>query len=167
MLDETISQKLNEQITSELYASQIYLQMSLWCEDQGLEGSSKFFRLHVSEEISHRDRIIDYLNESGVSVAIEAIEKPRSDYSNLVEVVQAAFDHEALVTEQINTLAKSALDLSDFSTFNFLQWFIAEQREEMMLFRSVMDFIEKAGFTGAHGDQLVHVDAYLGSLNHE
>lgn len=160
-----IAQKLNEQVTSEANASQAYLQMSLWCEDRGLEGSAKFFRQHVAEELDHRERIMDYMIESGVKVTIGELPAPKNDFSNLVEVVNAAYAHEVLVTKEIHTLASMALDVRDFNTFNMLQWFIAEQREELMLFRSVQDFLEKAAFTGEPGDQLVNVDAYLGSLN--
>lgn len=166
-INPDIAQKLNEQVTSEANASQIYLQMSLWCEDRGLEGSAKFFRQHVAEELAHRDRIVDYMIESGVPVTVAGLPTPKNDYQNLVEVVDAAFQHEVLVTNEIHTLASMALDARDFNTFNMLQWFIAEQREELMLFRGVQDFLEKAAFTGEPGDQLVNVDAYLGSLDHE
>ncbi|MFZ1362345.1 MAG: ferritin [Candidatus Nanopelagicales bacterium] len=166
-INTDIAQKLNEQVTSEANASNIYLQMSLWCEDRGLEGSAKFFRQHVAEELDHRDRIVNYMIESGIPVTLSDLPAPKNDYNNLVEVVDAAYKHEVLVTEEIHTLASMALDVRDFNTFNMLQWFIAEQREELMLFRSVQDFLEKAAFTGEPGDQLVNVDAYLGSLEHE
>ncbi|HCR85865.1 MAG TPA: ferritin, partial [Alphaproteobacteria bacterium] len=39
----------------------------------------------------------------------------------------------------INALVDTALTTKDFSTFNFLQWYVAEQHEEEKIFRSILD----------------------------
>lgn len=165
MLSEDLVQKLNEQITSEAYAAQIYLQMALWCEELGLAGAGAFFRSHVSEEMSHRDRLVDYMIESDAKVALEAIPAPRADYQDLIEVIRVAYEHEQLVTKQIHDLARLALDTNDFSTFNMLQWFIAEQRAELMLFRGIVDYIRLSGFDGTGGDEMVNMNKYLAGLS--
>ena len=166
MLKPELVEKLNEQITSEANAAQIYLQMCLWCEDLGLAGAAAFFRSHVSEEMSHRDRLVDYMIECDAKVALEAIPAPRADYKDLIEVINVAYAHEQMVTKQIHDLARIALDDDDFSTFNMLQWFIAEQREELMLFRGIVDYMKLAGFTGGPGDALVNLDKFLLSQCH-
>ncbi|MGX9080568.1 ferritin-like domain-containing protein, partial [Klebsiella pneumoniae] len=38
MLAKAMIEKLNEQINLEFYSSNLYLQMSAWCEDKGFEG---------------------------------------------------------------------------------------------------------------------------------
>ena len=57
------------------------------------------------------------------------------------------------------------MDENDFNTFNMLQWFIAEQREEMVLFRGIIDYINLAGFTGEGGDEMVNINLYLAELS--
>jgi len=161
MLSKQLSEMLNEQITSELEASQIYLQMSLVCESLGLAGAGAFFRSHVSEEISHRDKLVDYMVESDAVVSLQSIDAPKADWVNLVEMLSSAYKHEQRVTDQIHRLARAALDEDDFGTFNMLQWFVAEQREEMMLFRDVTEYVRVTGFTGEFGDQMVNMDRYL------
>lgn len=161
MIHDDLVAPLNDQITSEALASQIYLQMSMWSEDKGLPGASAFFRSHVAEELDHRNRLVDYLVEAGVSVRLQAIPAPEADYDNLVAVVNAAYAHEKKVTKQIDALAGLALDRKDFNTFNMLQWFIAEQREELVLFRGIVDYMNLAGYTGGPGDALVNLDRYL------
>lgn len=165
MLDQEIVDTLNAQITAEAAAAQLYLQMSLWCEDLGLQGAGAFFRSHVSEEMSHRDRLVDYMIESDAKVSLEAIPAPKADFQDLVEVVNYAYEHEQRVTDSIHSLARVALDKNDFSTFNMLQWFIAEQREELMLFRGIVDYIRITGFTGRSGDEMVNMDKYLTGLS--
>lgn len=161
MIHEDLVQPLHDQITSEAYASQVYLQMSMWSEDKGLPGASAFFRSHVAEELDHRNRLVDYLVEAGVPVRLQAIPAPTADYESLVAVVNSAYAHEKTVTEQIDALAGLALDRKDFNTFNMLQWFIAEQREELVLFRDIVDYMNLAGYTGGPGDALVNLDRYL------
>lgn len=43
MLQNEITNKLNEQINLEFYSSNIYLQMSAWCEVKGFQGAAAFF----------------------------------------------------------------------------------------------------------------------------
>ena len=43
---------------------------------------------------------------------------------------EEALAHEEEVTARIHELASLALELKDHATYNFLQWFIAEQVEE-------------------------------------
>ena len=44
MLAKAMIEKLNEQINLEFYSSNLYLQMSAWCEDKGFEGAATFLR---------------------------------------------------------------------------------------------------------------------------
>ena len=164
MLKANIVELLNAQVTNETHAAQLYLQMAMWCEDRGMHGASAFFRSHVPEEMTHRDKLVDYMVESGARVMIEAIPAPRADYENLVEVLKAAYAHGQKVTTQIHRLAELALEEKDFSTFNMLQWFIAEQREEIVLFRGVVEHIELTGFTGDNGIAMVQMNRYLHRL---
>lgn len=159
-----IIEALNRQMTEELYSSNLYLQMSAWCEAEGLNGAAAFFRQHVGEEFMHRDRIVQYLFECDADVTIEAIPAPRASYESLLEVIETAYAHEQKVTESINKLADLALKSLDFNTFNVMQWFIAEQREEEVLFRGVLDQARLANFTGGSGQALFHLNAYMGKL---
>jgi len=164
MLKANIVELINAQITNETHAAQLYLQMAMWCEDGGMHGAATFFRSHVPEEMSHRDKFVDYMLESGAKVVIEAVPAPRADFANLVDVLQAAYAHEQKVTAQIHNLAEVALDAKDFSTFNMLQWFIAEQREEIVLFRGIVEHIELNDFTGENGMAMVQMNRYLHRL---
>ena len=66
--------------------------------------------------------------------------------------------------DSINNLAELALKSRDFNTFNVMQWFIAEQREEEVLFRGVLDQAKLAAFTGDSGQALFHLNAFMGKV---
>lgn len=161
MLKPEIAELLNKQVNAEFYASNVYLQLSAWAEDAGLEGSAKFFRGHSLEERTHMDKIFDYMCECNLSVTIEQIDAPPNNYANLMDAINAAYQHEVKVTAMINHIAKTAFELQDYTTFNFIEWFIAEQHEEEVLFGKILSKAEMLGFTGQTGQQLHIMDTYL------
>ena len=58
------------------------------------------------------------------------------------------YEHECEVTRCINELAHTAFTEKDYSTFNFLQWYVSEQHEEEKLFKGILDKIDMIGFEG-------------------
>ena len=65
MLSDKMLKALNEQITLEFYSSNLYLQMSSWCEFNALDGCAKFLKAHAAEEMEHMQRLFTYVNETG------------------------------------------------------------------------------------------------------
>lgn len=149
MLSKNMLDALNRQINLEFYSSNLYLQMSAWCEYQSLEGCAAFLQLHAVEEMAHMQRLFTYVNETGGLAILGQINAPPSEYESVVEVFKQTYEHEVLITTEINKLAKIAQDESDFSTFNFLQWYVAEQHEEEKTFKSITDKIEMIGLEGS------------------
>jgi len=161
MLTPEITKLLNDQVNAEYFASNVYLQMSAWCEINGLEGSAKFFRAHSLEEREHMDKIFDYMTECGQAVSIEEIPKPPAEYGTLMDVIKGAYEHELKVTTMIKNIADTAFSTKDYTTFNFIEWFIAEQHEEEVLFGKILDKAKVLGFDGQPGQQLHIMDNYL------
>lgn len=52
------------------------------------------------------------------------------------------------MTGKINELVHAAFTAHDYSAFNFLQWYVAEQHEEEALFKKVIDLVEMVGTDG-------------------
>ena len=162
MLTNTMIEKLNEQINIEFYSSNLYLQMSAWCETKGFEGSAKFLRLHAEEEMEHMMRVFTYIGEAGALAVLGTIDAPPTEFESLQAIFSMALHHERGVTQAINDRAALAFEEKDFSTFNFLQWFIAEQHEEEGLFNGINDKFE---IIGDDGHALFLVDREIGALH--
>lgn len=139
MLKKEMIQKLNEQLNLEFYSANLYLQMSAWCGNKGFEGASAFLKSHSQEEMEHMQRLFDYLDDTGSMPVLGAIEAPPVEFDSLTDIFKLTFEHEQLITGKINELAHAAMTLQDYSTFNFLQWYVAEQHEEEKLFNSILD----------------------------
>ena len=165
MLSAELSKLLNDQVNAEFYASNVYLQLSAWCDHHGLEGSAAFFREHSLEERTHMDKIFDYLTECGQAVTLDAIPKPPSEFAHLLDAINSAYEHELKVSAMIKNIAKAADDAGDYTTFNFIEWFIAEQHEEEVLFGKILDKVKMLDFTGESGEKLHIMDNYLKSVS--
>lgn len=59
MLQQSIIDKLNEQINLEFHSSNIYLQMSSWCSKNGFTGAANFLLRHADEELEHMQKLFD------------------------------------------------------------------------------------------------------------
>ena len=54
----------------------------------------------------------------------------RQDFSNHLEPLEAALEHEKYITSTINDIYTAAFEAKDYRTMKFLDWFIEEQQEE-------------------------------------
>ena len=161
MLSANVIKLLNDQMNLEFYSSNLYLQMSAWCEQQGFEGAAKFLSAHAAEEMQHMRKLFTYLNETGAQAIISAIEAPSHEYKSLKEVIEITYEHEKLITSKINELVGKTFEEKDYSAFNFLQWYVAEQHEEEKLFSSIID---KFNLVGEDGKALFFIDRDLATL---
>lgn len=130
MVTEKIISLINEQITKEQYAAQLYLSMSAWFYNRDLEGIANYFRVQSKEELMHADKMFDYIHSINGTIILNEIPKPPSEFSDVQEVFEKALEHEKYVTKCIFNIVKAANDESDFATTTFLQWFVNEQVEE-------------------------------------
>lgn len=145
MLKGKIEAVLNEQIKIEAESSQIYLAMASWAETEGLGGTAQFLYKHSDEERMHMLKLVQYVNERGGKALVPELSQPERDYQSLTNLFQTLLDHEIMVSGEINNLVDICLSEKDYTTHNFLQWYVAEQIEEEALARTIMDKLSMIG----------------------
>ncbi len=161
MLKPKMVTRLNAQINLEFYSSNLYLQMSAWCEEKSFDGAARFMQGQAAEEMEHMNRLFRYVSETGSLPIVGAIPAPPYKFKSLRALIKSTYEHERMITEKINALAHEAFTSQDYSTFNFLQWYVAEQHEEETLFKSILDKIE---LVGDDGHALFFIDKDLGEM---
>jgi len=161
MLSQAMLDKLNEQINLEFYSSNYYLQMGAWAESKGLEGCSAFLYVQADEEMDHMKRLFTYVNETGSMAIVGALEAPPLDFGNIKNLFESVLEHEQFITKKINELAHTAFTCQDYSTFSFLQWYVAEQHEEEKLVSTILD---KISIIGDEGKGLYFIDKELAEI---
>lgn len=145
MLSQKVLEALNKQIKLEGDSSQVYLAMASWAEVQGFEGISTFMYKQSDEERLHMLKLIKYVNQRGGEAKISAAVEPVLDVTTYKVLFKQLLEHEIKVSTSINELVGITLDERDFSTHNFLQWYVAEQIEEEANARYILDKINLIG----------------------
>lgn len=161
MLSKTIEKALNHQITVEEHSSRIYLAMAVWCETKGYPGAGEFLYAQSEEERMHMLKLVHYVNDRGGKAAIAALEAPSDEYPNLHDLFKAVFKHEQFVSSEINKVYGIALEEKDYTTAQFMQWYIEEQIEEESTMQGILDKMELAG--GEKGG-IFHIDKELSAM---
>lgn len=145
MIKDKIEKALNSQVQLEAESSQFYLSMASWAETEGLEGVSGFLYSHSDEEREHMLKLIKFINERGGNAIIPELKKPPFTFKSLAAVFKSLLEHERVVSEQINKIVGICLQEEDYTTHNFIQWYVSEQIEEEALAQKILDKLSLIG----------------------
>ena len=145
MLSKKIEAALNGQVSIEASSSQAYLAMASWAEVEGYEGIGNFLYTHSDEERTHMLKLVKFINERGGHTIIPLLSQPPVKYEGIRPLFQMILDHEIHVSSEINKLVDSCLQEKDYTTHNFLQWYVSEQIEEEALARKIIDKLRLIG----------------------
>ncbi len=136
--------KLNEQIASEFAASQQYVAVAIYYDDETLPRLASFFYAQALEERNHAMMMVKYLLDADEDAIIPAVAGPRNGFADIVEPVAVAFEQERRVTRQIEGLAAVAREHGDYQSEQFVQWFLKEQVEEVATMSDLLRTVERS-----------------------
>jgi ferritin len=145
MLSKKIETALNGQIAIEASSSQAYLAMASWAENQGLSGTAAFLYRHSDEERMHMLKLIKFVNERGGRAVVPALKQPSTAFKSITDIFRSLLEHETHVTATINQVVDTCLKEKDYTTHNFMQWYVSEQIEEEALARTLIDKLNLIG----------------------
>ena len=86
MIKERLQKVINDQITAELWSSQLYLQMAYFLKNQGWDGFAHWMKLQSLEEREHATRMADYLTDRGGIVKFQMIDVVPEGWGSVLEV---------------------------------------------------------------------------------
>ena len=160
MITAKLQKAINDQITAELWSSNLYLQMSYFLKHQGWDGYSSWLRKHSLEEREHATRMGDYMTDRGGIVRLQMIDVVPEGWGSILEIFEHSLSHEKMVSKMIDTIVTLSREEHDYATENFFRTFVDEQVEEEALFGDIVDKLRKAGESG-----LFVLDHDLGARN--
>ena len=144
-MKERILELLNNQIQKEFESAYAYLDLAVFFDSLSLPGFSNWYMAQAAEEEKHALRIYNYVFDSGEVVKLMPVsplkEKPRS----IIAALSTAFNQEKEVTRLIQVIYRVCEQEEDYATKNFLEWFIAEQREEETNARTMIEDFKTFG----------------------
>ncbi|HEY7561228.1 MAG TPA: ferritin [Gaiellaceae bacterium] len=140
----SFAEQLNAHIANEYAASQQYVAIAVYYDQETLPGLAAHFYRQAVEERNHAHMIIQYLLDADQTVSIPAVEKPKTDFEDPVAPVALALAQERQVTEQISRLAALAREEKELVGAQFLDWFLKEQREEVASMSDLLAIVKRA-----------------------
>ena len=146
---------LQEQIGHEFTASQQYIAVAVWFDDQDLPRLAAHFYRQSLEERNHAMMLVQYLLDNDAHPQIPTVGEIRNDFKTVLDPLDLALEQEIMVTDQIATLAKTARAEDDYIGEQFMQWFLKEQVEEVASMKTLVNVARRAG------DNLFHLEEYL------
>src|SRR3954464_10341644 len=135
---------LNEQIAHEYAAHQQYVACAVYYDAETLPQLALFFYRQALEERDHAMMLVQYLVDQDVQAVIPGVSAPQVAFTDIVAPVALALAQERQVSDQINALAAHARSESDYTSEQFLQWFIKEQVEEVATMSDLLRVVERS-----------------------
>ena len=129
-MNDKIAFLLNQQINKELYSAYLYLDMSNFYDEMDLDGYANYYMIQAQEERDHALLFMKYMQNNGLKITLEAIDKPDKTFETVLDPLVIAAEHERYVTSLINDIYHEAHQAKDYRTMKFLDWFVDEQGEE-------------------------------------
>ena len=130
MISQKMQDALNDQVAYEFYSAHIYLSMSAYLESIDLPGLANWMRIQYQEEVSHAEKLFDYVIERDGRAVPTNWEAPPKEWTSALHAFEDALAHEQKVTARFNGHMELAIAEKDHATQIFLQWFVNEQVEE-------------------------------------
>lgn len=136
---------LQEQIRHEFTATQQYVAIAAYLDNDDIPQLAKFFYHHAGEEREHAMKMVQYFIDRDFGVDIPGADEVRNQFDSPREAIALALDLERTVTKQISALAAAARDEGDYLGEQFMWWFLEEQREEEAAMTTLLRVAERAG----------------------
>ena len=149
-MNEKMIKAINKQLNFELESAHVYLAMQNYFASVTLTGFEHWFGVQYKEEVEHAQKFMDYLNDRGARVEITGFNSPKNEFTSVLEVLETSLAHEKEVTRRINELMALAIELKDYATFSFLNWYVDEQVEEESNFNSLIDKVKMMDNNGIY-----------------
>ena len=145
MISEKLNQAINDQITAEMWSSNLYLSMSFYLQKEGFDGFSTWMRKQSQEELTHAYDLADYVAKRGGAALVGKIDVVPQGWGSVVEVFEHVYQHECHVSELIDELVNVASAEKDKASQDFLWGYVREQVEEEATAQDIVDKLRKCG----------------------
>ena len=158
-MNEELLSLVQTQIVNELNNARLYLSASNWFDFTGYFNLAKLYRKYYEEELTHHDKIIEYLLDRNIKPYTMTAEEPQCEFKSVREIVELTVTREESTTDHWNAIWSKALLVKDILTVKKADWFVAEQIEELS---KAYNFLDKLNLTGDDKIGLTLFDQWVG-----
>ena len=99
MITEKLQNAINEQITAEMWSSNLYLAMSFYMDKEGYCGMASWLKKQAHEEHEHACELASYIIKRGGKAKLDKIDVVPNDFGTPLEVFEQVYEHECRVSK--------------------------------------------------------------------
>ena len=158
-LDPTIVSALEARLKDEYTAHLIYKNAANWCKNVNYKHAAAFFEAEAADELTHAQKLQDYLTQWNVLPQIPVSTVPNT-LTSLVDCINVAYEFEYALLQSYSDL-QNAMDGPHPATFNFIQQFVDIQNESVGVFSDLLNGLMLVDVTNRL-DLLVFEGEYFG-----
>ena len=158
-LDPTIVSALEARLKDEYTAHLIYKNAANWCKNVNYKHAAAFFEAEAADELTHAQKLQDYLTQWNVLPQIPVCAVPNT-LTSLVDCINVAYEFEYALLKSYSDL-QNTLDGPHPATFNFVQQFVDIQNESVGVFSDLLNGLMLVDVTNRL-DLLVFEGEYFG-----
>jgi ferritin len=156
LISDHLAEAVNAQVGREFGASLQYVSIASYFASESLPQLAAFFYAQAEEERDHAMKFVHFLVDAGADVVIPAIPGTTEGFDSAEQAVEAALNWEREVTAFIIDLVTIAEGERNYIARQFLDWFVAEQLEEVALMSELLHTVRRAG-----ENNLLAVEQYM------
>ena len=145
MISEKLNTAINDQITAEMWSSNLYLSMSFYLQKEGFDGFASWMRKQSQEELEHAYNLADYVAKRGGQALVGKIDVVPQGWGSVTEVFEHVYQHECHVSALIDELVNVAAAEKDKASQDFLWGYVREQVEEEATAQGIVEKLKKCG----------------------
>lgn len=159
-MNSEMVEALNHQFKIEIDSAYLYLGISTYFAEQGLDGFAHWLQLHSQEEMEHAMKVYNFLLDRGAAINLPVLQAPKTSWESPIDAFEEALSHEIYVSQTIKSEYALAQKLQEFDAGEFVLWFLSEQVEEENLFEQVLNKLYL--IEDAHPAALLLLDIEMG-----
>ena len=158
LLKPEVKKWFDKSAKSELFAHNLYQHLANQCQRIGLFGMQKYFLHESREEMSHFQKLSDYVNDMGDVLEVPEVSKILANVKSVSDALDAAYKAELDLMKQYQTFYEEAEEAGDCITSTFLIEFMQLQR------KAVGEFADLIARFELNKTDVLEFDEYVGEL---
>lgn len=145
LISDNLIDSLLAQWAHEKYNAHLYLYISSFLKNKGLNNLGSKFYGQYKEENEHSEMIINLLTDFNATVTLPEIDEINFPIVSIIEIAEKYLSREYETTVNLDEIKKLSIDESNPVVEEFMREMIIFQRHE---YEEANDFMDKAKLTG-------------------
>jgi ferritin len=158
-LDGSIVSAMEARLKDEYTAHLIYKNAANWCKNVGYAKAAAFFEAEAADELTHAQKLQDYMIQWNVLPQIPVATVPNT-MKSLVNCINGAYTFEYNLLQSYSQIQLEVEGMHP-ATFNFIQEFVDIQNHSVGVFSDLLNAIVLVDYNNKL-DLLMFEDKYFG-----